>query len=230
MCSTTQHLNPFYCQQIGTYSRDTGPHAVQHRGELLQIRLTGSIINRCLSFRKDRSHQDIGRTGHRGLIEQHISPLQFLRLYFIDLSIRRITKTSSQLLNTDKVSIQTTSPDLIPPRLWDQRLAETGHQRTDNHHRPAQRTALAQKLVRLKIIQIDSIGLENICIGRRMFHLHLHVAQKLYQVIHIQDVRYIMDCHFFRRKQSRTNNLQSFILCTLRNNLTGQPVAAFYDK
>ena len=93
-----------------------------------------------------------------------------------------------------------------------------------------ERTAFTQKLVRFQIVQVDSIGLKCIGIGSRMLHLHLHVAQELYQVIHIQDIRYIMDCHFFRRKQCCTNDLQGFILCALRNNLTGQPVTAFYDK
>ena len=230
MCSATQRLNPFYCQQIGTDTRNTGSHTVQHGRKLLQIRFTGSIINRCFSFRKHSRHQDIGRTGHRSFIEQHIGSFQLLRLYFVELTVGIITEASPQLLNTDKVSVQTTASDLIASRFRDQCLAKTGDQRADNHHRTAQGTAFTQELVRLKIVQVDSIGLECIGIGRRMFHLHLHIAQELYQVIHIQYIRYIMDCHFFRRKQCCTNDLQGFILCALRYNLTGQPVTAFYDK
>ena len=92
--------------------------------------------------------------------------------------------------------IQTTASDLVAPRLRDQCLAETCHQRTDDHNRTTQRSAFTQEVVRIQIIQIDVIGLERIGIGCRMFHFHLHVAQKLNKVVYIQDIGYIVDRYF----------------------------------
>ena len=94
MRSASQRLNPFYCQQIGADTRNTGSHTVQHGRKLLQIWFAGGIIDRCFSFRKHSRHQDIGRTGHRSLVEQHISAFQLLRLYFVELAVGIITETS----------------------------------------------------------------------------------------------------------------------------------------
>ena len=95
MCRTAQRLNPFNRQQIGADTRNTGSHAVQHGGKLLQVWFAGSIIYRCFSFRQHRSHQDISRTGHRSFVEQHIRTFQLLGFNFVQLTVRIITKAGT---------------------------------------------------------------------------------------------------------------------------------------
>ena len=65
-------------QQVRTYSADVGTHAVEHVAQLLDIGFARSIINRGGTFGKNGSHDDIGSTRHRGLVEQHIGTLQLL--------------------------------------------------------------------------------------------------------------------------------------------------------
>ena len=61
-------------------------------------------------------------------------------------------------------------------------------------------------------------------------HLHTHILEQLNQVVHIQNIRNVLNAHSITRQQCRTNHFQRFILSTLRNNLTTQTMTALYNK
>ncbi len=73
---TCQFRYTFDGQQVRPNARDFSPHAVEHLAQLLQVRLTGRVVDRRCAFSHHGSHQHVGRTGHLSLIEQHIRTAQ----------------------------------------------------------------------------------------------------------------------------------------------------------
>ena len=133
MSTAMQTFHSFNSQQIRCNTGNLRPHAVQHTTKLLQIRFTSCVINGRFALRQDRSHHNISRTGNRSFIQQHISTFQMLCANTENTSFLIIIKTGSQLLNTDKVSVQTPTANLVTARLWNQSLSKTGNQRTNQH-------------------------------------------------------------------------------------------------
>ena len=76
MLCTMQGTHALDGQEVGGDAADLGTHLVEQLTELLEIGLTGGIIDGGLAFGEDSSHHDVGRTSHRCLVKQHIGALQ----------------------------------------------------------------------------------------------------------------------------------------------------------
>ncbi len=66
-------------KQIGTDSFYPGTHAHKHPAQLLDVRLACSIIYHGLTLGEHSRHNDVGSTGDRSLVEQHVGAFQTLR-------------------------------------------------------------------------------------------------------------------------------------------------------
>ena len=77
MFGTVQFVHSFNGQQIGGNALYLGAHAVQHLAKLLQIRFAGSIVNSGCSFGQYRCHHDVGSSGYRSFVQQHVGAFQF---------------------------------------------------------------------------------------------------------------------------------------------------------
>ena len=78
---------------------------VQHLTQLLDVGFTGSVIDGGGTLGKDGCHDNIGRTSHRGLVEQHIVSLQLLGCDLIDITSLDTVELGTQLLETEEVGI-----------------------------------------------------------------------------------------------------------------------------
>ena len=145
----------------------------------MQVRLAGGVIDRRHPLGQHGSHQDIRRSGHGSLVEQHISAFQLACLYLVYLPLGVVAKASAQLLDSHEVRVQPASPDLVATRFRDQRPAEAGYQRAYDHHGTPQATTLAQELLSTQILHVHVVRLKGIGIGGRMLHLDPHIPKEL---------------------------------------------------
>ena len=230
MLCAVQFFHALDGEQIGSDAADLCSHPVEHTAELLQVGFAGGIVNGGSAFCQYGSHQNVGCTGHGRFIKQHIAALKPVGRYLIDAPQLVITEVSSQILNPHKVGVQTTATNLVSARLRNQRLPETCHHRTDQHHRPPKARTLLQELITLQISQIDVLRLKTVGINAFLCNRYSHLPHKLNQIVDIQNVRYIVHRHFLSSQQRGTDNLQNFVFGPLRMNFPAKPMSSFNYK
>ena len=233
MLSRPERLHTIDLQEIGTYSIDLCTHLHKHPAKLLQVWLAGSIIDSGLTFRKTCSHDDIGCTGHRRLIQKHVLSLQ--RLAFRHMEIERllvevILLRRTEIHETHDMGIHPATADLIPAWLREKRTSETGQKRSNDHNGTTQLRALAHEVRTCDIISIDLVGLEGIDAFFMSCDLHAHALQKQDQITHVQDLRNIRNLHLLLCQEHCADHLQGLILRALRPYGTTKLVAAFYNE
>ena len=106
-------------------------------------------------------------------------------------------------------------------------MAETAQKRAHHHHAAAETGTLCHELLRLNVRSVHLIGLEGVGTLGVTGNLHAHIAQKLKEILDVQDFRDVGDFDRGRCKQHGTDYFQGFILCALRSDGTGQFVPAF---
>ena len=156
------------------------------------------------------------------------SSIQIIGRNLINPTVCIVLEFGPQFLNTHKVSIQTTTTDLVSSRLREICLPETGQERSHHHHRAAQLGTAAHEIVAAYVELVDLCSREAVHPFGLTHHLHAHALKQGDKVSDIQDLRDIADGHCVRSKQGRTYHLQRFVLGTLRNNLSAQAVSSFY--
>ena len=222
----TERLDALDGEQVRAYALNLGAHAVQHVAQLLHVRFAGSIIDGGNARRHDGSHDDVGRTGHRRLVQQHVGSLQLCGTDFIDAARLNLSELGTQLLETEEVGVQSATTNLVATRLGNDSLAHTRQQRTNHQHRTAQLGTLSDELVALQECHIQAVGLEGI--GTiSSGHLHANLAQQLDEVVDVADVGDVTDGYRVCRQQRGTDDLQCLVLGALRGNGTAQQVSAF---
>ena len=119
-----QRLHTLYGNQVAGYTADFRTHRIEQVAELLDIRFAGSIVYRRCSLRQHGSHDDVGRTRHRCLVQQHISADKAVGLYLVDITVLDTSEVCPEVLETQEMRIETAAADFVPPRLGYRRLAE----------------------------------------------------------------------------------------------------------
>ena len=165
MGRTLQRFHTFDRQEVRTDTADLGPHLVQHLTQLLEVGLTGRVIDGGGAFGKDGSHHDIGSTRHRGLVEQHIVALQLLGGNLIDLTTFDAVELSTEFFETEEVGVESTTSDLITSGFGNDSPPHTSKQRTDHHHTATQFGTLHHKLVALQVGEVQTVCLESVSAG-----------------------------------------------------------------
>src|SRR5690606_12872631 len=122
--------------------------------------------------------------------------------------------------------IQSSPANFVSARLRNCCFTKSREKRTNDHNRPPQTTPFCSELIRPKILGINILSPKNIGVFRLSSHLHAEIFQKFDELIDIFDVRHIADFDLFFRQQYRREYLQRLILCSLRYDLTLQPMAA----
>ena len=59
-------------EQVAADACDVGSHAVEHVAELLDVGFAGGIIDGGSPLGEYGSHNNVGRTSDRSLVEQHV--------------------------------------------------------------------------------------------------------------------------------------------------------------
>ena len=95
-----QTVNTLDGEQVRGDTADAGTHAVQHLTELLQIRLAGCIVDGGSTFCKHGCHHNVGCTGYRCLVEQHVGALQLLGRNLIHIATFHTVKGGTEFLES----------------------------------------------------------------------------------------------------------------------------------
>src|SRR5690606_484845 len=230
MFRTRKAFDPFYFQQVGADSGNLGAHPVQHFAQLLQIGFTGRIVYCGGSLGKDRGHDNIGRTGHRGLLKEHKGALKGIGLHPIKVFLFIVSKFCPEFDESFKMGIQSTSSDLVPSGFGNISFAKPGQQGSHQHDGAPQGAAVFLELGGLQVLQIYVLCLKGIASLPLLFNLNTEVDQKLDQFVDIHDVGNVVYDNFFLGEQYGTNNLQCLVLCSLGSDFSLQLVSPFYSK
>ena len=98
MRRSVQSLHAVDDEQVRRDARDQRAHAVQHPAELLDIRFAGGVVDRRAPLGQYGGHHDIGRAGHRRLVEQHVAAFQAAALDGKEIGSRIEVELGAQLL------------------------------------------------------------------------------------------------------------------------------------
>ena len=146
----------------------------------------------------------------------------------VDVTVFDVAEFGTQFLEAQEVGVQAPAPYLVAARLGHNGLAHAGQQRSYHHHRATQLGTLLHKLVTLKIVHVQTVGLEGIGTVAASLHLHANVLQQLDEVVDVADVGDIMDGYCLGGEQRCTDDLQCLVLGSLRSDITFERMAAFY--
>ncbi len=72
-------VHPMDGQQIGSYAFYSCAHGGQHAAELLDVGLAGGVVDCGRALGQSGGHQNVGRSCHRGLVEQHVFTFKAIR-------------------------------------------------------------------------------------------------------------------------------------------------------
>ena len=218
-------------EEVGAHAVDECTHPVEHLAQLLQIGLAGGVVDGGRALREDRGHDDIGRTGHGGLVQQHVPARQAAVAGQVESpAVGIIVHGGSQFDHAVQVRVHPPTADLVAARLRKPGMAEPAQERSHDHHRPAERGALLHELLRLDVGGVHGIGLEPVGSFLQSLDLHAHPLEEVDEVLHVQDFRHVGDHDRIGREEHGADDFQRLVLRPLRGNLTGQPVSAFDDE
>ena len=215
---------------VGGDARDVGAHAVEQVAELLEIGFAGGVVDGGGAFGQDGSHQDIGRAGHRGFVEQHVGAMQFFGFDLEEFVVVVHTETRTEFLQTEKVRVESASADLVAAGFTDECATEASYERADGENRTAQRRTARQILVGAQIVQVDVVGAEGDVARRIAAHMHADVLQEANEVVDVDNVGHIRQTHFLVGEQRGANHLQRFVLRALRGDFAPKSAIAFDEK
>ena len=150
--SAVQFLHALNRQQIRGDAADLGTHTVQQMAELLQVGLTGCVVDSGRALGEDGCHHDVGRTGHGCLVEQHIGAFQSGGGNLVDVASLDAVERRTEFLESEEVGVQSSAAYLVAAGLGDHGLAHTCQQRTDHQHTASQFGAFPDELVALQIV------------------------------------------------------------------------------
>jgi hypothetical protein len=77
----------------------------------------------------------------------------------------------------------------------------------------------------MEVVHVDIIRLEDTGMPVDTVYLYTHLAKQFNEEVHIQDIRDVFYGNFFCGEQYGTDDLQGFVLRTLRGNFSLQPFA-----
>ena len=226
-----QTLHAAYGEQVGGDAADVGAHGVEQTAELLDIGLTGGVVDSRLALGQHGGHDDVGRAGDGSLVEQHPGTLETLVGPDVEGAAHPIVdEVGAQLLETQEVRVQTASSDLIAARLRGHGVTVARQQRPEKHHAAPEPGRTREKIVALEIFRIERIGLKGHLAARMTRHLHADVLQETYLVGNVGDVGDVADAHGLRGEQRGAEHLQGFVFRTLGCDVAFERMTAFDDE
>ena len=138
-----------------------------------------------------------------------------------------ILEFGTQLFETDKVGIQSTASDLVSPWCGDVAFAEACERWTNYHHASTQPTAKLLEFGPQEELDINGFGGEAERTLAQFLHHHAHVPQQVDQLVHVHDVRHVMDRDRLCGEQHSAEYLQRLVLGALRNHFALQATTSF---
>ena len=122
-------LHTDYCQQVASYSANLRAHLVEHVTKLLDIRFASCIIYSGGAFGEHRSHDDIGGTRHRSLVEKHIAACELFGKYLIYVRVIYLPELGTKILEPEEMGVEPAPAYLVASWLGNDCLAKAGKKR-----------------------------------------------------------------------------------------------------
>ena len=113
MLRTVQFADTFDSKKVRPYSADLRAHVVEQFAELLQIGFTSCVVDRGSTFGEHGCHDDIGSTGDRRFIKQHVRAFEMFSLKTISQQLLVVLKRSTEVHHALEMGIKTPTTDLI---------------------------------------------------------------------------------------------------------------------
>ena len=222
-----ERLDALDGQQVRGDARDACAHAVEHLAQLLQVGLAGGVVDRREALGHHGGHHDVGRTGHRCFVQQHVGSFQLAAFdhekFVGDVEIELRT----QLLEPEEVGIQPPPADFVAAGFGYVTHAEARQHGADEHHRAAQARAALPVVLRAEVVEIYFAGAKTVCILRELFDLDAHAPQQFDELHDVEDLGNVVHRDPFGGQQRGAEYLQRFVLGALGRDAAVEPVASF---
>ena len=125
------------------------------------------------------------------------------------------------------MGVEPSASDLVAPGFGDVPHAEAREHRADEHDRTAQTGASFAVVFGADVVEVDLPGPEGIGVVGELFDLDAHAAQELDELHDIEDLGDVAYDDPFGCQQRGAEDLQSFVLGSLRGDRAVEAVAAF---
>ena len=223
-----QAVSAVDAEQIAADALDLHTHTAQHAAELLNIRLASSIVDSSDAFGCGGSHDDVGRTGHRGLVEKHVASFKMIDGHkIVGLTLLVVAYHSSEFYESGYVGVHSAASDLVAARFGEISLTGAGQQRTHHQHRAAKRCAAGHEVSARYIFFVKIVGLKAVTARSQFLHFHTHRHEQAYEVGDIKNVGDVMDDYGLGGEERCAYHLKSFVFCALRLDGTVEAMTAF---
>ena len=225
-----QFLHAFDSKEITSYSADFSSHGIEHLAQLLHIRLASGVIDSGCSFCQHGRHNDVRSTGDRRFVKQHIRTFEMLAEKTVCQQVFVVAESRAEIHHALEMRVQTPATDFVSTRLGICHFAQTRQKRTDEHNGTTQFIAFLEEVRAAQISRVKAAGGEGVLAFRQFLYRNAHRCEQVDEVIHIEDVRQIINNHRLFCQQHCAKHLQRFVLRALRRDRTVQFVSSFYDK
>ena len=222
-----QRFDAFDFEQVRGDARNLRAHSVEHFAQLLEVRFAGRVVDRRPAFGHHGGHHDVGRAGHRRLVQQHVGSLQLPAFDHEELVGDVEVELRAEFLESEEMGVEPASADLVAARLGDVSLAEPRQHRADQHNRTPQSRAALAVIVRFEVFEINVAGAERVGVLRELLHLHAHAAEQFDELHHIENPGDVPDDDPLGRQQRGAEYLQRFVFGSLGRDFAPQSVATF---
>ena len=225
-----QLLHAHHRKAVGGDARNVGAHAVEQVTELLNVGFAGRIVDGCGAFGEHSGHDDVGRPGHRGFVEEHVGAAQAFGLDLKEFVLAVHVKLRAELLQSEKMRVESSTADFVAAGLANHCPTEAGHERADGENRTAQRRTTGQIFLRTEVIEVDLVGAEGDVARRIAAHVDADVLQQTNQVVDVDNVGHVGQAHLLIGEQRGADHLQRFVFGSLRFDFASETAVAFNEK
>ena len=164
-------------EEVTANTADLCAHLVEQMAQLLDIGFAGGIVDGGGALGKDGSHDDVGRTRYRSLIEQHVTALELVGMNLIDIPLLVEIELRTEVFEAKEVRVQTAPSNLVTTRLSHHSLAVASQQWTDHQYAASQSGTFTDELIALQVVEVQVGGLEGVLVSAPFVHLHANLLQ-----------------------------------------------------
>ena len=208
MFRSSQAFHSFDSEQVGGNATDACAHGVEQVTELLDVRFTCGVVDCGSAFGQDGSHNDVGRTGDRSLVEQHIGACKAFGGFDFECACRVVVgKGCAEAFESEEVGVESSAAYFVASGSCDCGVSEACREWAEQQHASSQTCTAIEKVVAAQVVKVWCVGLEGHVSGGVVCHFHAHVFYQLDEVVDVEDVGYVGDTHLFGGEECGTNHL-----------------------
>ena len=154
VCGAMQSVDSLDSEKVGGDAADVRSHGIEHLTELLNIRLTGGVVDGGDTFREHGSHDDVGSAGDGSLVEEHVASFEVVGLDLKHVAPLDALEVGTEMMESQEVCVEASASYLVTTRLSHYGPVVSCEERSEHEHASSQRRAFFDKLIAFKIIQV----------------------------------------------------------------------------